>query len=319
MVGIKDIAKIAGVSPSTVSNVLNGHKNVGEDTRKRVFALCEQYGYRPNMLGKNLKKGKTDTIVFNFSDFDRSFYLKIINGISDFLQNHGYDLIICTSRSSRNFMNAGYTSGAICLDSNMGDDYLEKAATGDYPIVVMDRIISNPYIKSVIVDNYPVMCRFMQLIIDKGYRKFAFLGGLERTLDNQERFAAFLDILKKNNLYFDPKNYYYGDYREKSGYQCAKMIILSGSLPEVLVCANDNMAIGAIRAFSEHGLHIPADVAVSGFDNCELAEISRLSTVEIPRYESGYLAAKELLSLIRKDGDPGVFKIGASILMRDSV
>ena len=80
MTGIKDIAKAAGVSPSTVSNVMNGRRNVGEATRQKILELCGEMNYSPNLAGRSLKSGSTRTILFNFSDFDRSFYLKIING-----------------------------------------------------------------------------------------------------------------------------------------------------------------------------------------------------------------------------------------------
>ena len=101
MVGIKDIAKIAGVSVSTVSNVINGRKNVGKKTRERVLQICEEMGYQPNLIGKSLKSGRTNTIVFNFSNFERSFYLKIIKGINDYLSENGFDLIVCTTSSSK--------------------------------------------------------------------------------------------------------------------------------------------------------------------------------------------------------------------------
>ncbi len=92
MIGIKEIAQLAGVSPATVSNVLNGRTNVGQATRERVLALCKEYDYHPNIAGKHLKTGKPRTILFTFSDFDRSFYLEVIHGIHDYADAHDYDL-----------------------------------------------------------------------------------------------------------------------------------------------------------------------------------------------------------------------------------
>ena len=93
MAGIKDVARAAGVSVSTVSNVMNNKKNVGEATRANVLRICNELSYYPNIAGKGLKSGTSNTILFNFSDFDRSFYLKIINGISDYANENNYDLI----------------------------------------------------------------------------------------------------------------------------------------------------------------------------------------------------------------------------------
>lgn len=319
MIGIKEIAKMAGVSVSTVSNVLNGRKNVGKATRERILQICSEKGYQPNILGKQLKSGKKNTIVFNFSDFDRYFYLNIINGVHDYLKDNDYDLIICTDKSSRNFMNSKFASGAIVLDRNLSDDYLKSVSGEQFPIVLMDRVIDAKYAKSVIVDNYAAICELVQALVDKGLKKFGYIGGLDSTLDSQERYAGFLDTLAKNRIAFDHKHYFHGNYREESGYQAVKIFILSNSLPEVLVCANDEMAFGAIRALEENNIKIPQDVSVTGYDDGSLAQMLGLTTVNIPRYESGYLAAKELISMLSGEVNPDPFRYNAKINWRGSV
>lgn len=319
MIGIKDIAKIAGVSVSTVSNVLNGRKNVGKATRERILQICSEQGYHPNIMGKTLKSGRKNTVVFNFSDFDRHFYLKIINGIHDYLKDNDYDLIICTDKSSKNFMRSSFASGAITLDRKLSDEFLISVSGKNFPIILMDRVIDTEYTKSVIVDNYSVMCELVQALVDKGFRRFGYIGGLDDTLDNQERFAGFEDTLKKNKIAFDGKYYFHGNYREESGYQAVKIFVLSNSLPEVLVCANDDMAFGAIRALGENNIRVPQDISVTGFDDGDLAEMVGLTTVSIPRYESGYLAAKELLEMIEGEADSRPFKFSAKINWRGTV
>jgi LacI family transcriptional regulator len=321
MIGVKEIARLAEVSVSTVSNVLNGRKNVGQATRERVLQICSEQGYHPNILKKSVKTGKANTIVFIFSDFDRDFYLKIIKGISDCLTENGYDLIICTHKSSANFMRSSFASGTISLDGNMTDDYFISVAKSAFPIVLMDRVIDNPYAntKSVIVDNYPVMCEMVQALVNKGFRRFGYVGGLDFTLDNKERFAGFADTLAKNNIRFDHRNYFHGNYREESGYQAAKILILSNVLPEVLVCANDNMAIGAIKALEENNIRVPEDISVTGFDDSDAAAMAGLTTISIPRYESGYLAAKELLEMIKGTASKEPFKLSATIKWRKTV
>ena len=316
MIKLKQIAEMSGVSPATVSNVLNGRKNVGEEVRQKVLELCRQTGYQP--AARVHKGGQPRTVVFNFSDFDRSFYLNIIKGISECLTENNYDLIVCTSRSSRNFMKSRFSAGAISLDGKISDEQLLAVAQDGYPVVVMDRVLENESIKSVVVDNYPVMCELVQKLILKGYQRFGYVGGTERSLDNIERFAAFESTLRANNLPFDKKYYFHGDYREKSGYQAAKLMLLGNALPQVLVCANDNMALGAMRAFKERGLEIPGDIAVTGFDDCDAAALMGLTTVSIPRYENGYLAAKELLNLIEGAAADEPFKISASVCWRET-
>ncbi|MDF2820457.1 MAG: transcriptional regulator [Clostridiales bacterium] len=319
MVGIKDIAKVAGVSVSTVSNVVNGKKNVGESTRERVMSICKEMSYYPNSVGKTLKTGNSNTILFNFSDFDRSFFLKIINGISDYVKDNDFDLIICTEKSCEKYMRNNLTCGSIVLDKKMKDEVLNKIAGEDYPIVVLDRVIDNPYIKSVVVNNYAPMSELVQGLVDRGYRRFGFVGGPEHTADNKERYRAFRDVLETSNIDFQQKSYFAGDYREKSGYTAAKILMLSQELPDALVCANDNMAIGAIKAFQDNGVRVPEDIAVTGFDNCDLADHMGLTTVSIPNYERGYIAAQYLIENIRGNRNVEPFKISAKIKWRNSV
>jgi LacI family transcriptional regulator len=125
--------------------------------------------------------------------------------------------------------------------------------------------------------------------------------------------------LAKNKIDFDRKNYFHGNYREKSGYQAAKIMMLSNDLPEVLVCANDNMAIGAIKAFEENKIRVPEDISVTGFDDSEAAAMMGLTTISIPRYESGYLAAKELLAMMKGTASKEPFKLSATVKWRRTV
>ncbi len=316
---IKEIAKIIGVSPATVSNAFNDRSNISEATKARVLALCREHGYAPPRKQAAHEKERINLIAFNFSDFDRAFYLKIINGVSDCLTENSYDLIVCTNKSSERFLNSDATGGAIVLDSRMSDDTLRAAANPRYPILTMDRMLGHPHLYSLLTDNYPVMCALMQRIVDCGHTDFAFVGGLEGSLDHQERYRAFLDTLQKNGIPFSSDHYYHGDYREKSGARAARIMLLSGALPRVVVCANDNMALGVLRTFRKQGVRVPEDVAVSGFDNIDSAEIAQLTTVEIPRYDSGYLAAKLLLSVIRGEPVSEVTKLQPTIRWRESV
>jgi LacI family transcriptional regulator len=318
MSGIKDVAEKSGVSISTVSNVLNGKKNVGERTRERVLSICQELNYYPNSAGRALKSGKSNVILFNFGDFDRSFYLKIIQGISDCVNDYEYDLAIITEKSCEKFMRNNMSAGSIILDEKIPDTLLESVANIKYPIVVMDRKIDNPHIKSVIIDNYTPMKKMVQGLVDKGYKKFAFIAGPEHTLDNIERYKAFKDVLEINNIVFSQNDYYAGNYREKSGYLAAKIFIISQDVPEVFVCANDNMAIGAIKALEENGYRVPEDVAITGFDNIQLAEAMDITTVDIPKYERGFIAAKYLIEYIKGKTNVDDISIEAKVVWRNS-
>ena len=215
-------------------------------------------------------------------------------------------------------MSKSFTSGCIMLDKSCNDQLLKRKAQKGYPIVALDRILDEPNVKCLLVNNYPPMRELVQGLVRRGYRDYAFLGGIN-TLDNRERYQAFTDVLKENGIPFHSESYLTGDYREKSGYQAAKLLLIGERLPQALVCANDNMAIGAMRAFREAGVRIPEDVAVTGFDDTPLAEMLGLTTVAIPNYERGYLAAQHLIANIEGAQSYETFKIQARVVWRASV
>lgn len=318
MIGVKDIAELAGVSPATVSNVLNGRSNVGEATKEKVLAICREHEYHPNIAGRHLKTRESRTILFTFSDFDRSFYLEVIHGIHDYAEAHNYDLLICTGKSCEKYMHPSVSSGCIALDGSLASSILDRKASPDYPIVVLDRIMDNPNVKSILVNNYDPMYQLVDALAKKGYRRFSFLGGIENTADNRERYQAFIDALDANSILFTRDRYIAGDWSENSGVRAAQILLLTDIRPQVLVCANDNMALGAIRTFNENSLAVGRDIMVTGFDNNAIAEYNGITTIDIPDYERGYLAAQALVGNIEGEMNRDIFRINAKILWRNS-
>ncbi len=318
MITVKDIANLAGVSPATVSNVLNGRANVGQETKEKVLSICRDNGYNPNVYARNLKTKNPRTLLFTFSDFDRKFYLDVIHGIHDYVDAHDYDLLICTGKFCEKYMDPHITSGCIALDGKLESDVLIRRAGRNYPVVVLDRLLDHPYIKSILVNNYKPMYELTSKLAGRGYRRFAFLGGIENTADNKERYQAFQDALADSGINFARDRYISGDWHEESGRRAAQILMLTNPCPEVLVCANDNMAVGAIEVFRDNGLVIGQDILVTGFDNNDVASYNSITTIDIPDYERGYLAAQALVGNIEGEMDASVFRISAKIIERQS-
>ena len=316
MITIKEIAKAAGVSPSTVSNALNGKPNVSEKVRERIFTLCEEMNYQPNPASKGLKSGKSKTLLFVFSDFDRQFYLQIIKGINQYANLRGYDLLVCSAKSCSKFMHPSITCGSIILDRRIQNQFILQKASLTYPIISLDRPLIHQGAKSILLDNYSVMSELVEGLYQRGYRKFAFLAGVESTLDNQERYKATSDVLQSHGLKIATEHHLHGDYTEQSGYQAAKILLLSNQLPEIVISANDDMAFGMIEAFQETGLQIPKDISVTGFDDEKPAEALGLTTISIPNFERGYLATQHLINCISGEGDFSPVIINASVKWR---
>ncbi len=227
--------------------------------------------------------------------------------------------MIFTGRVCEKYMHPSMTSGCIALDGKLPSDILERKATVDYPIVVLDRILENPFIKSILVNNYDPMYSLVDSLVIKGFTKFSFLGGIENTADNRERYQAFRDALDAHGVPFSRDGYIAGDWHENSGIRAAQILLLTESRPEVLVCANDNMAMGAIQTFNANGLQVGRDISVTGFDNNAIAEYNGITTIDIPDYERGYLAAQALVGNIEGDMNKETFRITAKLIERPSV
>lgn len=315
MAGLKEIAERAGVSITTVSNVLNHKQNVGGETREKILTIAEELGYEiPSARGR---EGTNRTIIFNFSDFDTLYYLDILHGISDYAYPRDYNLVICSDKNLTHYTDPSQACGCIAMDFRSDDAVFKKLADQGTPVVVLDRELSHKRIKSIVVNNYNAERQLMEGLIAAGYRRFAFLGGLD-TPDNRERYQAFRDALKEHDLPFRRNDYYEGDWRENSGAQTARLLLLSEQMPEVLVCANDMMAIGAIRKFQENGLRVPDDIAVCGYDDIIISKYVGLTTVSVPDYERGFLAAQALIDILEHHGDYETYRIGARVKWRKS-
>ena len=312
MSGIREIAERAGVSISTVSNVLHNKNNsASAKTREKILAIAKEVGYEIP-VGK--KRGNR-TVICNLSDFDALYYLDILHGISDYTNTKGYSMLICTGENFSHYADPEVVCGCIVNDVKTVDSDLLKVAEKGIPVIVLDREIDNPRIKSIVVNNYAAEKQLIEGLINAGYERFAFLAGYN-TADNKDRYAAFRDTLKEHNIPFRRNDYFEGDWREKSGAQAARILMLSEEMPQILVCANDMMALGAIRMLSKNGLRVPDDIAVAGFDDIIISRYTELTTVTVPDYERGYLAAQALIDILEGKGDYDTVRIGARVKWR---
>ena len=313
MAGIKEIAERAGVSMTTVSNVLNKKKNVGATTREQVLKIAQELGYTHKQ--QSGIDGKRRTIIVSFSDFDTLFYLDILHGVSDYVNKQGYHILICNGDDLAHYSDPDEVCGCIILSSMIRDEQVLAVADKGLPVITLDRELEHPMVKAMIVNNYEGERQLMQKLVDEGFKTFAFVTGQD-TADNKDRYRAFRDVLRDNDISFHRNDLYEGDWKEKSGVQTARLIMLRDRMPEVLVCANDMMAIGAIRHFQENGIRVPDDISVCGFDDIIISRYLGLTTVSVPDYERGFLAGQALLNIIDGSGDFETYRIGARVKWR---
>ncbi len=318
MTTIRDVAKHAGVSVTTASYALNDTGTIGEATRKRVLDAAAELNYHPNAFARNLKKRKTHTIGVFIARFAGSFYEEILEGIHRVILDTDYELLVCPeSRSTRRMLLHRQVDGAIVFDSKIADESVLNLASYHFPIVVLDRDLQNDFILPILLDNAQGVRQAFEHLYQQGLRRMSFITGAMDSFDNAERMQTFLNEAGKHNLRVPV---YEGSFTEISGYKAAQVILQAAELPDAVFCANDQMAIGFLRAMHERGLHAPDDIAVVGFDDIPLSRYTQpqVSTIGTSRIEWGATAARQLIDFLEKETSFQPQRIPTRFLQRES-
>lgn len=318
MITIKDVAKRANVSITSASYALNGTGTISEATRQRVLQAAEDLNYHPNAFARHLKKQKTRTLGVFITRFGGSFYEEILEGIHDAVLQTEYELIVCPeSRTKRKILTQRQVDGAIVFDSKIQSEVIIKLASKGYPIVVLDRQLDVEYVFPLLLDNQQGVKEAFQHLYAGGARKMFFISGALDSLDNTERMRAFLEEGEHHNIQIPVFN---GNFTEESGYAVAKLIIQANDLPDAVFCANDQMAIGFLRAMNEHHLRAPNDIAVIGFDDIQIARYTQpsLTTIGASRFLWGSLAANWLIDFLENGTPFPTYRIPVELIIRES-
>lgn len=315
MATIKDVAKRAGVSISTVSYVLNNTGKVSEETRKRVLKAIEELNYVPNNFAKRLKRQQYDLVALIVHEIKGPFYDALVRGIQDVLHAFGYNLLIyCTLENRKQdvdkFLKVGIIGGMIIMTPAVKNEDIIRWAN-EYKIITLDRTIKDKEgreIKSVRINNEKGAYEVVKYLYDLGHRRIAFMKGPKDSLDAKERYKGFIRAAHDLRIEIRNEDILEGNFTEESGYEVMKGYLSRNSrkdLPTALFCSNDEMAIGAMQAIKEIGLTIPDDISIVGFDDIELSSYvaPALTTVKRPMYQLGSLAAHMLLSLLNNTDD----------------
>jgi LacI family transcriptional regulator len=318
MTTIRDIAQKAGVSITTASYVLNNTGNISAATRQRVLQAAEELNYHPNAFARHLKKVKTRTLGVFITRFGGAFYEEILEGIHAVILDTDYELIVSPeTRSPRRLLHYRQVDGAIVFDSKIPDQSILKLASRRFPIVVLDRLLQNDFLLPLLLDNVSGVREAFLHLYSQGARRMVFVAGAPDSIDNTERMQTFLSEAQRHHLNVPV---YQGNFTEQSGYEAALSIIRSGALPEAIFCANDQMAIGVLRAMHEHHLRAPADIAVIGFDDIPIARYMHpsLSTIGASRFEWGAAATRQLLDFLERGLPFQPYRIPTRFIARQS-
>ncbi len=317
-VTIKDVADHAGVSVTSASYAINGKGTISEATRKRVLKAAEELNYHPNAFARNLKRQKSGTIGVFISRFGGLFYEDILDGIHAAILDTDFELIVCPeSRPVNKHLTQRQVDGAIVFDSKISSKLLLKIASERLPIVVLDRNIDSPYIYPMLLDNQNGAKAIFEHLYAQGARRIYYLTGASDSFDNKERMRTFVKEAKKKGIIIQV---FTGNFTQEAGYDVGKLIVRSNDLPQAIFCANDQMAIGFIKAMHECEIHVPEEVSVVGFDDIAIAQYMQpsLTTVGYSRFDWGQQAASQLINYIANGIQIQPGRIPVQLIERES-
>ncbi len=318
MITIREVAQRAGVSITTASLVLNDKGKISEATRQRVLKAARELNYHPNAHARHLKKRRTRTIGVFIAALGGLFYEEILEGIHSVILQTDYEMIVCPeSRAPSRILSNRQVDAAIVFDVKIPSDLLISLAWKHFPIVVLDRDLRAEYVFPLLIDNASGTRAVFQHLYQQGARHLAYVAGSPDSFDNSERQSVFLEEASQHGVQVDC---YQGHFNEISGYQAARQMLASGKLPEAVFCANDQMALGVLKALQEHHLRVPEDIALVGFDDIPVARYLQppLSTVQVSRTEWGASAVRRLIDLLERQSTFSTERIPARFVPRQS-
>lgn len=322
----EEIARIAGVSRSTVSRVINEYPNVPEDTKKKVLEVIEKYNYQPNNCARVLAGKKSDTIglfIVSIADkenpnrlYNNDYFNQFTNAVVDCANSRGYYVLIniIYSKSDYRRVNEIFLQkridGGIVLGTENDAELLIKISQKGCPIALIDydadELLANESENENLIvvgsKDYEGAVEAVEYLIKLGHTEIGLLAGRLTTYSGRQRYKAFFDTMKKHNLEINEEFILHGDFIKSKTSSKVQELINKGKLPSAIFSSNDDMAITAIDLFKENNIKVPDDISIIGFDNITLASLVKpaLTTIETPIFSIAERTVEELIHNIRK-------------------
>jgi len=317
-VSIKDIAKAAGVSHSTVSRALSDSPLISAATKARIQRLAREMGYSPDALARSLVMGRTQTIGIVATAITDPFIAEVVQAIEQTAYTHGYSIILTISNAEPDreiaaveMLRSKRVDGVIVTSSRIGSLYREHLARFGVPVVLLNshREQSGPYTFSVSMDNQHGGYLATEHLVRRGHRRIAYVSGAAGSSDSLARQEGYRRALEEAGVSVDPALIVPGTGRAEGGERALPRLLDLAEPPTAVFCYNDMTAIGLLRAARQHNIAVPRDLAVVGFDDIPFASYVRpsLTTVVQPKKEMGRLAVEMVLALTaeeKNEGDP---------------
>ena len=325
---LEDIAKICGVSRSTVSRVINEEQNVSPKTREQVLAVIQQINFQPNLAARGLAMGKTRVLGLVIpmgvsALFTDPFFPLLIQGISSSCNTCDYSVMLWVDepdyerRTLRQILYNGLVDGVIITSMLIDDPLTIALSEGKLPYLMIGRHPTNQNVNYVDIDNFNGSRQAVHHLMQLGRQRIATIAGPHNMIAGMDRYRGYQAALREKNVEFNPALTVEANFTEEGGYHAMQRLLCQK--PDAVFAASDIMAIGAMRALKEAGLRIPQDVAVIGFDDIPQARVNSpaLTTVRQPIQRVGGMAAETLVDIIEHpESQPRHIILPAELVIR---
>ncbi len=312
MATIRDIAKLAGVSITTVSKVINDYPDIGEKTRQKVLKIMEQENYHPNAIARSLSTNRSYSIgVFINYNLSRGlhhlFFHEILFGLETNLGPLGYDFIYFSDlkwKDSCDYVAKSknrHVDGVVLMGIPLSDDNIDKLLKSSIPAVFLDVDIVGKNATYITFDNIGGAIKAVNYLYELGHREIGVITGLKFTKPAQDRLLGFQQAMNELDLIYRTDYIMNTSFSEEGGHKAMEDILKMKKRPTGIFCHSDSIAIGAMRAVQEAGYRVPDDFSIIGFDDLQICTYinPKLTTVRQDAFLMGQKAAETLTSMMK--------------------
>jgi len=322
---IRDVAKTAGVSVSTVSRVLNGKVDVAKETKTHVLEVIEDLGYSTNLAARSMRSQKKNLIGLVMPDIAYPYAIEIMKGVNQAIAESEFDLLVYTSGDVRKRGHVTSEQKYITLlAKSISDGVIVVAPVAseyniDKPIVSIDPVMSHPNYPAVHATNYKGSLDAMEYLIGLGHKRIGFIGGRVELESANRRFSGYRDALKRAGIPIDEQLIVSGDYTTKTGVEGGQKLLSLEDRPTAIFASNDQMAMGVYQIAEKMGLSIPNDFSLVGFDNIPESKYLGLTTIDQFILRMGYTATQMLIKIINEIPlEDQTFRMKTQLVVRNS-
>jgi len=312
MATIKDVARAAGFSVATISRVFNESRLVSEETARAVREAASRLNYWPNGVARSLITARTHTLGVLLPDLHGEFFSEVIRGVDLAARRAHHHLLVSSSHAATEELVAalrlmrGRIDGLIVMAPDVDAQSAIREGAGSIPLVLLNPGVEVEGCQVISIANFEGAQAIVKHLLALGHRRIATVTGPERNIDARQRLAGYRAALREGGGEVWPELEVNGDFSEPSGYEAAQEILRLEQRPTAVFVGNDKMAVGVLGALSDAGVKVPEDLAVTGFDDIEMARYLNppLTTVHVDAYRLGERAVERLLSPAPGD-EPG--------------